>query len=258
MGSVGLLAGRVPAGAGDDGREARLGAERGRRVPRVARVGDEFGAAAAQPGQRGGQPQVERAADGHRRGGAPGVAADDREDRAGQPAGGLRSAVQPHRGVWAVAVSVLPAVLLADAGLRLRQRADDGHRLRHRDRDHERAVGRLQLGPRRRQYQRQQVQQHQQQPADQRQPDQLPAQRCQSRRRPVPRSIDPREVRQARGRRRPAPGLPRQGREPRRQPRARAGHAGRPWRRSGEGPRAAAEGSADARPRAVGRRSERP
>ena len=57
-------------------------------------------------------------------------------------------------------------------------------------------LGRLQLGPRRRQHQRQQVQQRQHQPPAQRQPDELPAQRRQPQGRAVCRPEEPRSVRQ--------------------------------------------------------------
>ncbi len=123
----------------------------------------------------------------------------------------------------AVALSGLSAVLLS-AAARLLVLADGRHRHRlgRRHRNLECALGRLQLGPRRREHQRQPLQQHQCQPADQRQrqPLVLEPQSRASQDRLSGRQRDAPESRaQERGGRSRA--VPRQGRQPGREPRPR-------------------------------------
>ncbi len=91
-------------------------------------------------------------------------------DRAGATVGGLRACVQPGGRLRDMALPGVSAVLLSAAGglLLVRGRCHR-HRLGHRHRRQQRIVGRVQLGPGRREHQRQPLQQHQLQPADQRQ-----------------------------------------------------------------------------------------
>ena len=106
-----------PAGPGADERQARLDAEARRRLPRPAEGRARRRAAPAREGAGVRQPQDHRAAEGHRRAGTGShrwaAAADDREDRAGEPAGDLRADLQPDRRLRRLGLPGLSAVLLA-------------------------------------------------------------------------------------------------------------------------------------------------
>ena len=103
-------------------------------------------------------------------GGPAGATAAGDRDRAGTAVGRLRAGVQPDGGVRSVALSGVSAVLLSDAaGLLVFAHRRHRHRLGRGHRRLERAVGRLQLGTRRRQHQRQSLQQHQRQQSSRRQ-----------------------------------------------------------------------------------------
>ena len=221
-------------------------------------------------GAEGRQPEVQRAGEGVDAGApsrhadddgraAVGAAAAGDRDRAGAAVGRLRAGVQPGGGLWRVAVSGVSAVLLPDAaGLLVFADGRHRHRLGRRHRRVQRAVGRLQLGPRRRQHQRQPLQQHQHQ---QRQINangnrQLESQHGASRQHAVPRwrrdAAEPQQqvsVRQSRA-------VPRQGREPRCQPRAREPDDAEPRHRIAErlGARPRAERWTATRPAAQGMR----
>ena len=81
MGPERAVARRVSAGAADDGRPARLGAEPRRRLPCLVQGRARLGAATARQGAADRQPQEHRAAEGDRRAGAA-DAADGHQDRA--------------------------------------------------------------------------------------------------------------------------------------------------------------------------------
>ncbi len=210
VGSGGAVAGRVPAGAAGDGRPARLGAEPRRRVSGLVERRARRRAAPAHAGAASRQPQVQRAAEGDRRGGrAP---ADGDQDRAGAARRDLRAGLQPDVCLRHLAVSVLPAVLLAALlvllpGLLPRRGIRRRRVLGRCGRLH--PLGRLQLGWRRHQHQHRPLQPDQPQPPDRPRPEQVPAQRRQPQGCAVPRPGQPRSVWQGRRGRRGAQQLPR-------------------------------------------------
>ena len=99
LGAVGQVAGGVPAGAGDDGRQARRRAAAGRRLPRRPGAGDGPRAVPAHQGAGGRQPEEQRAAEGQH---ADRVQQAGHRDRAGAAADGLRAGLPAHRvyGTW--------------------------------------------------------------------------------------------------------------------------------------------------------------
>lgn len=136
--------GGVSVGHGSDGAPAAMGQVAGRCLPGAARRRHGFRAAPARRSQEGRHADQQQAAESHhhrkRR-------QDRRGGRAGRSAGGLRSQLQPHRGVRRLAVSGLSALLLsAAARLGLRDRPGRRHRLRPGRGGGRRHVGRLRLG----------------------------------------------------------------------------------------------------------------
>ena len=169
------VAGRLPAGTRHAQRKTRMGARSGRCLSRPAEGRHGFGAVPARQGQGVRQPEHERTADRHRRTGAataanrrrqrPAAADADHHHRPGQPASRLRADLQPGACLRPVVAPAVSALLLP-AGTGLGIRLEPGrhrHLVGRRHRHHQRTLGWRQLGPARRQHQRQSLEQHQRQ-----------------------------------------------------------------------------------------------
>ncbi len=150
------VAGRLSQCPGDDEQGTRMDAETGRCLPRAAEGGAGRRTAPAPTGQEQRQPREQPAAGGAHRGPV-------HHHRAGAAANDLRPGLQSDGGLWRLAVSRVPALLLSGrcglvSGNRAAHRPCMGRGLCRRRRD----VWQLQLGPRRRECQRQPRHQHQQ------------------------------------------------------------------------------------------------